>query len=106
MRGHGRPNRRGVGFLTPLLLAAALFFFVAPGVAQEPPLIADSPSEPLPGNPIVAFQRADARLNDVTFVDPQQGWAVGDAGVIWHTTDGGQHWEQQSSGVDCRLESV
>ncbi|HEY1786147.1 MAG TPA: YCF48-related protein, partial [Pirellulales bacterium] len=49
---------------------------------------------------------ADALLRDVTFVDAQQGWAVGDRGVIWHTADGGRHWELQTSGVDCPLTAV
>jgi photosystem II stability/assembly factor-like uncharacterized protein/tetratricopeptide (TPR) repeat protein len=55
------------------------------------------PSDPL---------RADAQLADLTFVDRSNGWAVGDRGTIWHTSDGGQHWTLQRSGVDCRLASV
>jgi len=31
---------------------------------------------------------------------------VGDRGVIWHTNDGGNNWDQQYSGVECRLNSV
>lgn len=50
--------------------------------------------------------QADAQLADVTFVDREQGWAVGDRGVIWHTSDGGRHWKLQNSTVDCRLASV
>jgi len=48
----------------------------------------------------------DAELADVTFVDPDLGWAVGDRGVIWHTEDGGRHWRLQSSPIPCRLESI
>lgn len=48
----------------------------------------------------------DARLNDVQFVDPQNGWAVGDRGVIWTTNDGGANWRLQPSGVDCTLSSI
>jgi photosystem II stability/assembly factor-like uncharacterized protein/tetratricopeptide (TPR) repeat protein len=58
----------------------------------------------LPGSLDAA--RNDARLNDLCFVDAQQGWAVGDRGVIWHTDDAGQHWQQQASGVECPLHSV
>ena len=50
--------------------------------------------------------RADASLNDLCFVDPQTGWAVGDRGTIWHTDDGGRHWHLQSSGLSARLWSV
>jgi photosystem II stability/assembly factor-like uncharacterized protein len=48
----------------------------------------------------------DALLRDVTFVDPQHGWAVGDRGVIWHTANGGQTWRLQPSGVAGSLHSV
>ncbi len=53
-----------------------------------------------------ASVRADAQLNDVFFIDPQTGWAVGDRGAIWHTQDGGQHWRLQQSGTSARLLSV
>ncbi len=58
----------------------------------------------LPGG--IDAAASDARLNDVCFVDVQHGWAVGDRGVIWHTDDGGLHWQQQKSGVDCSLHCV
>ena len=48
----------------------------------------------------------DATLHDVAFVDPEQGWAVGDRGAIWHTTDGGKNWLRQKSGVDVALHGV
>ena len=48
----------------------------------------------------------DAELFDVQFVDAQRGWVVGDRGVVWHTNDSGQHWQRQTTGVDCRLESI
>ncbi|NLE39290.1 MAG: hypothetical protein GX621_14805 [Pirellulaceae bacterium] len=50
--------------------------------------------------------RADARLHDVCFVSSLAGWAVGDRGTIWHTSDGGQQWNLQSSGVSCPLYCV
>jgi photosystem II stability/assembly factor-like uncharacterized protein/TolA-binding protein len=59
----------------------------------------------LPDRALAAL-REDAELTDVQFLDAQQGWAVGDRGVIWHTADGGRTWRLQDSGVACRLESV
>ena len=48
----------------------------------------------------------DAALRAVHFVDGREGWAVGDEGGIWHSIDGGQSWEQQTSGVRGSLRSV
>ncbi len=48
----------------------------------------------------------DASLRAVQFVDRDEGWAVGDEGVIWHTIDGGRNWERQPSGVRASLRSV
>ncbi|MEY8205959.1 MAG: YCF48-related protein [Bermanella sp.] len=35
------------------------------------------------------------QLNAVQFFGEQQGWAVGEDGVIVHTSDGGRHWQRQ-----------
>ncbi len=48
----------------------------------------------------------DAALHAVQFVDQQEGWAVGDDGVVWHTVDGGGTWERQPTGVRASLRSV
>jgi photosystem II stability/assembly factor-like uncharacterized protein len=48
----------------------------------------------------------DATLRSVHFIDTQEGWAVGDEGVILHTIDGGRHWERQSTGTRASLRSV
>ncbi len=48
----------------------------------------------------------DAALHDVAFVDREQGWAVGEHGTIWHTTDGGQNWLPQNSSVNVDLHGV
>lgn len=55
---------------------------------------------------VVESLRHDASLADVSFVDANTGWAVGDRGVIWHTQDGGATWHAQSSSVHCALNSV
>jgi photosystem II stability/assembly factor-like uncharacterized protein len=48
----------------------------------------------------------DAALHAVQFVDREEGWAVGDEGVIWHTIDGGRNWERQPTGVRASLRSL
>jgi photosystem II stability/assembly factor-like uncharacterized protein len=47
-----------------------------------------------------------AHLYDVHFIDSNEGWIVGDSGVILHTDDGGETWNQQNSGTDIGLKSV
>ena len=124
MSGHGRPltllncpivywAAACVAFVaTALTISVAAPPPIAPGQFQS--LANGDPAMPAPDSATVEpaesaallLQRNDARLNDIAFVDPQRGWAVGDAGAIWHTADGGHHWQPQSSGVDCRLLSV
>src|SRR5262245_13597656 len=49
----------------------------------------------------------DAALHAVQFMaDGQEGWAVGDEGVIWHTIDGGQQWDRQPTATRASLRSV
>lgn len=40
-------------------------------------------------------------LSAVQFVDAQRGWAVGHAGTVLATIDGGEHWEVQLSGLQA-----
>jgi photosystem II stability/assembly factor-like uncharacterized protein len=42
-------------------------------------------------------------LEDVFFINPDTGWAVGSNGLILHTKDGGRHWERQKSGTKSNL---
>src|SRR5947209_18960956 len=48
----------------------------------------------------------DAALHAVQFVDRDEGWAVGDEGVVWHTIDGGRSWEREPPGGRASLRSV
>jgi photosystem II stability/assembly factor-like uncharacterized protein len=48
----------------------------------------------------------DAALHAVQFVDAQEGWAVGDEGVVWHTIDGGKKWERQPTGTRASLRDL
>ena len=82
--------------LGPLLLA--LLSTLPSGVEGDSPIFADTKIGTVP--------MGDARLNDVCFVNVQHGWAVGDRGVVWHSDDGGLHWQPQTSGVGCPLHGV
>lgn len=45
-------------------------------------------------------------LLDMDFVDPNQGWAVGQDGAIVATSDGGEIWHTQDSGFNVTIRSV
>lgn len=48
------------------------------------------------------------RVNDVRFVDALNGWAVGEAGLVLKTRDGGQTWRRvrQDTGIEASLHQV
>ena len=48
----------------------------------------------------------DAELTDLFFVDANNGWVVGDRGIVLYTSDGGDRWHNKDLGVRCRWESV
>src|SRR5260370_18539952 len=48
----------------------------------------------------------DAALHAIQFIDANEGWAVGDEGVVWHTIDGGRTWERQPTAARASLRSV
>ncbi len=60
----------------------------------------------LPSVEIPASRLDDAGLWDVQFLDPDQGWAVGELGVILVTRDGGDNWLPQASGTNASLRAV
>lgn len=60
----------------------------------------------LPSMEIPASRLEDAGLWDVQFLDPDQGWAVGELGVILVTRDGGDNWRPQASGTSAALRAV
>ncbi|MCS7020858.1 MAG: YCF48-related protein [Gemmataceae bacterium] len=86
-RGGGQGGRWGVGLLVMVVAEVLLQGSAAPAQVLPP-------------------YYEDATLYGVYFVDAQEGWAVGDAGVIWHTVDGGEHWERQKSGTRASLRGV
>ena len=45
-------------------------------------------------------------LYDTQFLDANEGWAVGVFGTVYHTTDGGKHWQQQKTPTTQHLYGV
>lgn len=48
----------------------------------------------------------DATMRSVFFFDRNEGWAVGDEGVVLHTLNGGRTWHRQPTGLRSSLRSV
>ncbi len=87
-----------------ILCACSLLLCAATSLwAQDPfPPVITSDSEHTLTEPLAD----DATLHDVRFVDAEFGWAVGDHGVVLHTSDGGQHWHRQRTPVEGDLQGV
>jgi photosystem II stability/assembly factor-like uncharacterized protein len=43
-------------------------------------------------------------VNSLSFVDGSTGWGAGNAGSVFHTTDGGRTWQQQTTGLERGLD--
>jgi photosystem II stability/assembly factor-like uncharacterized protein len=48
----------------------------------------------------------DKNLRAVHFVDAMTGWAAGDSGSVYVTTDGGRGWKPQSPGSDADINFI
>ena len=48
----------------------------------------------------------DKKLRSLSFVDSLNGWVAGDSGVVFHTSDSGNSWSPQQSGVDYDIEDI
>lgn len=111
MDAHKKQAKPTLAPVTGAGLAGLLCLFsMAGGAALAAPL---APPAGSPGSASVTAESKvpppwvdDATLTDVHFVDARRGWAVGDRGAIWHTTDGGANWWWQPSGVDVPLTDV
>jgi len=63
--------------------------------------------EPVERNRFLRLPRVDSHLDAIAFTsDGQHGWAVGDAGTILGTRDGGNSWQPQTSGAEKSLFAV
>ena len=78
------------------------------GDAENLPVMREEPTfaPNLPSYRDFPQQKNDARLNDVLFQSPSLGWAVGDRGTIWRTTNGGERWELVETPTDANLFAV
>ncbi len=104
--GAGRIARSNLAIM---LAAAVLLAIMVFGAANQTPggdSFAPAPSlltasgwiEPIERNRFLRLPAIRANLNAVTFnADGRRGWAVGEAGTIVHTDDGGETWVEQNS---------
>jgi photosystem II stability/assembly factor-like uncharacterized protein len=61
---------------------------------------------PLPEEIAEIIEPGDVLLYDVEFIDAERAWIVGEFGVIFATTDGGQSWVAQQSNIETTLFGV
>jgi len=92
-------------YLTTLFLAYCSLAF-AQGNPRDPLSAQFRTGVPVERGIPAKYEFGDARLNDVCFVNPQRGWAVGDRGVVWTTFDGGASWQLLETPIDCTLRCV
>ena len=52
------------------------------------------------------FSGTTNHFHDIFFTDENHGWAVGDAGLILATSDGGGTWTQEPSSTSSELRGV
>jgi photosystem II stability/assembly factor-like uncharacterized protein len=87
-----RTQRRSTGFGTSLHLVALLVFFAALGM---------TPAAAFATGDVVWTQRdsgtTTSNLQSVFFTDANTGWAVGQAGYVRKTIDGGKTWVAQTT---------
>ena len=55
---------------------------------------------------LVRSSKPEGYYHAISFADANSGWAVGETGRILHTTDGGETWTVQASGVSASLTCV
>ncbi len=82
---------RTLGLSLFLLLAAA-------GPGSAPPLA--------PGSWTTQTSGVTSTLNGVTFLNPNEGFAVGAGGVVLRTLNGGTLWAGQTSGATRHIENA
>jgi photosystem II stability/assembly factor-like uncharacterized protein len=69
-------------------------FQVYLGLAENPWDRIDSPTYPEYG------------VTAIDFVDSSHGWVGGEGGIILASTDGGQSWIEQNSGIDSKIMAI
>ena len=103
---HGPKSVQRIGCWIVLCIVSAGFLFLPAGS-----ICAQSIDWRMPNN-----WTQDSEPTDLCFVDRDNGWVVGDRGLVLRTTDGGRNWrtvrlmvdpnDRESMQVSCRLESV
>ncbi len=106
-RGNADQNRgirRALGFQE--ILQTDFRTGIPTGSSSAPVAKEEIQKKLYPGYRSFAAMRNTATINDIFFLNPMLGWAVGDRGTIWLTNDGGNHWYLNDLPFDENLYSV
>lgn len=95
--GSGRPWQRVLELRDHVVLRAPV---LGPGAAETVASAeqAEPSPEPLPladrGDWVLQHTQANAVFQDIAFADDNNGFVAGELGIVYRTTDSGDHWQQ------------
>ncbi len=84
-------------FLVPLLITLCILSCET----SKNPLLPEPGNESWKGASTV-----NSGIRDIYFVDPDNGWIVGNSGDIFYSNNGGTTWQRQNSGTTAKLVSI
>lgn len=73
--------------------------YIEEGVADYPISVTEDGGQTWNTETVSTDLETPPMISSIHFVDTEQGWMVGESGIILHSTDGGVNWEQQESGI-------
>ena len=57
-------------------------------------------------DPVNMDERNEGDIQDIQFLDHENGWLVGEKGLVKKTSDGGKSWQDVESGIPTDLRGL